>query len=220
MAKTSDTSSASASNQASTRSSERGSSSKKKGRRKAASKEDSSKGSGEQGQDGRAGRSSKSLDVDNVFQRELREIRDGEQQLGEFLPKLEEKSRTRELQECLERLHSASERFQRSLGRVAEEHGGDETGRCNAMRGLISEARKGLRSVQTSPERDVLTIANVQKMLHYTIASYGSLRAWSSLVGDEDARILFDKLVDERKRLDRSLTEIAQESLYSGAGSR
>lgn len=230
MAKTSDSTSNSSSS-----GSTRGTTRKRKGQRRGSANGgsgasssssgngSSSGGSRDSSSDGRGGqgsRSAKSLDVFEVFRREVAEIRDGEEQLTRFLPKLEQSARARDLQDCLERLQGESERFQRSLGRVAKEHEGDEKQRCNAMRGLITEAKKGLRALEASPERDILTIANVQKMLHYTIASYGSLRAWSQLVGDEDAQILFENLVSARKRLDRSLTEIAEDSLYSGAGAR
>jgi ferritin-like metal-binding protein YciE len=173
--------------------------------------------------DGRTGQSStKEMDVRRVFVRELLDVSDAHDQLGRLLQGIAGNVNDREIRDLLSFLESRTASAKRSLGMVLEEHD-RERGRkrsggsaaCKPMRAMAQEATRTARATSTSVEADLLTVTNLQKMLHYLIASLGSLRAWSELVEDRDAVALFRNLTDEMKSCDRELTELSENELWS-----
>jgi ferritin-like metal-binding protein YciE len=161
--------------------------------------------------------------VEFIFGRELDEIADAEAQLAAFLPKLAKALPQRDMQELAEHMREKSESYQRSLQKVADAHPtrakrGRRSNKkhhatCEPMRALIKNTAQILKQESESPAKDILAITGLQKAVHYEIASYGSLRAWSELIGDEDAVIFFRRVTDEKKQMDRILSEIGENAL-------
>jgi len=172
---------------------------------------------------GRSQGSSKTLDVQRVFVRELLDVSDASEQLGQLLQGISANVNDREFRDLLSFLETRTESAKRSLELVLEEHDRERGGRkkpsgsatCKPMRAMAEEAAKNARNTRASMEADLLTITNLQKMLHYMIASLGSLRAWSELVEDRDAVVLFRNLTDEMKSCDRELTEVSENELWT-----
>ena len=160
----------------------------------------------------------KNLDVQRVFVRELMDVSDAHDQLGRLLSGISAAVNGREIRDLISFLESRTEAAKRSLDLVLEEHGQSlraNSVACKPMRAMAQEATKGARTTEASLEMDLLTITNLQKMLHYLIASLGSLRAWSELVEDRDAVVLFRHLTDEMKSVDRELSAISESELWS-----
>ena len=61
--------------------------------------------------------------------------------------------------------------------------------------------------------RDAAIISAAQKVEHYEIASYGTLRAFAQTLGLEDAAMILAKTLDEEKNADASLSEIAESAI-------
>ena len=57
---------------------------------------------------------------------------------------------------------------------------------------------------------DALMIAAAQKIEHYEIASYGTLRVWADILGHSDAAALLEETLEEEKDTDHRLTSIAE----------
>lgn len=83
---------------------------------------------------------------------------------------------------------------------------------CNAMKGLLSEAADMMEEMKGSSALDAALIAAAQKVEHYEIAAYGTLRAWAEKMGHEEAVELLDATLDEEKVADETLTAIAESS--------
>jgi ferritin-like metal-binding protein YciE len=129
----------------------------------------------------------------------------------------------RDLVEFLSFLDSRMEAQERSLDLVVEEHGQQKRGTSvssKPMRAMVQAATMASRKSGASMGSDLLTITSLQKMLHYLIASLGSLRAWGELVEDRDAVLLFRHLTDDLKAADRELSDISENELWSRHGSR
>ena len=77
---------------------------------------------------------------------------------------------------------------------------------CKAMLGLIAEAEQRIKDA----DGDAALIAMAQKIEHYEIASYGTVRSWASLLEEEDIADLLADTLDEEKGCDEQLTEIAE----------
>jgi ferritin-like metal-binding protein YciE len=146
--------------------------------------------------------------MERFFLAEVRDLSDAEAQLASFLPQVADAVEQREVRAVIEELEALSERRLRHLARLRAAHGIDSRGQvCAGMRGLIREAQKSLHG--TSVDGDIDRITQLQKLLHYAIASSGSLRSWSSRVGDEDAVVLFERMTREKEWIDRDLMAIA-----------
>ena len=78
------------------------------------------------------------------------------------------------------------------------------------MKGLIKEGddmatRKGDGSVI-----DAAIISSAQRVEHYEIAGYGTVRTYAELLGENDFASLLQQTLDEEKEADESLNEIAK----------
>jgi len=137
--------------------------------------------------------------------KELGDVYDAEQQLLKALPKMAQAASSPELKEALEgHLRETEEQVER-LKEVFETLGVPVKSKpCKAMQGLIAEAEQGIK------DGDAALIAMAQKIEHYEIASYGTLRSWASLLEEEDIADLLADTLDEEKGCDEQLTEIAE----------
>ena len=139
--------------------------------------------------------------------KELGDIYDAEQQLVKALPKMAQAASSTELKEALEgHLRETQEQVER-LKEAFETLGVPVKSKpCKAMQGLIAEAEQGIKDT----DGDAALIAMAQKIEHYEIASYGTLRSWASLLEEEDIADLLADTLDEEKGCDEQLTEIAE----------
>ncbi|CAA2137419.1 ferritin-like domain-containing protein [Methylobacterium bullatum] len=80
---------------------------------------------------------------------------------------------------------------------------------CEAMQGLTAEMEEDLEDFGDSPAADAVLIGCAQAVEHYEIARYGTLKTWASQLGYEDAAKLLDETLQEEKKTDELLTQIA-----------
>lgn len=76
------------------------------------------------------------------------------------------------------------------------------------MEGLIKEAEEIMDESEEGGMRDAGIIAAGQKVEHYEIATYGTLRAFAEILGHEEAVNLLQQSLDEEKAADEKLTEV------------
>jgi ferritin-like metal-binding protein YciE len=195
--------------QATTESAPKTQESPKKGKRNSAAKRSSRS---------RSSRSKGQVSVENAFQRELLDMKDAQAQSARFLEKAAEISGPRGLSQLLTDLETRTASIQRSLDRVLKAHGVRKSpSACKPVRAMLQEASKVRWSAETGLEGSLLLITSLQKVLHYGIASFGSLRAWSILMRDEDAEVLCAHVTDDLKDFDRDLSQVAYRSLEHGS---
>jgi ferritin-like metal-binding protein YciE len=75
---------------------------------------------------------------------------------------------------------------------------------------LIEEATELMEEDAADAVMDAGLIAAAQKVEHYEIASYGTVRTWANLCGKEDAAELLQETLDEEAEADQKLTELAE----------
>jgi ferritin-like metal-binding protein YciE len=83
---------------------------------------------------------------------------------------------------------------------------------CEAMQGLSSEMEQDLEDFGDSPAADAVLIGCAQAMEHYEIARYGTLKTWAMQLGLDDAADLLDQTLQEEKKADELLTQLAGEA--------
>ena len=80
---------------------------------------------------------------------------------------------------------------------------------CEAMKGLIKEGGEAMKMDLPDPLRDSAIICAAQKVEHYEMAGYGTLRAWANALGLDEVAGLLDETLGEEEAADQKLTDIA-----------
>lgn len=139
--------------------------------------------------------------------KELGDIYDAEQQLLKALPKMAEAATAEELKSAYEGHMEQTEDQVARLKEVFESLDVPVKGKpCKAMQGLIAEAEQGIKD----EDGDAALIAMAQKIEHYEIATYGTLRSWASMLEEDEAAEVLSEILDQEKEFDERLTEIAE----------
>ena len=90
--------------------------------------------------------------------------------------------------------------------------------KCEAMAGLIKEGETIIEDTEKgSLTRDAGIISASQKIEHYEIASYGTLKTLAGVLGFNEAAELLDATLQEEKNADSLLTQIAEGSINQSA---
>jgi ferritin-like metal-binding protein YciE len=87
------------------------------------------------------------------------------------------------------------------------------------MAGIVSEGSEMLEEDLEESTRDVAIISAAQKVEHYEIASYGTVRTLAQTLGNNEVAELLEETLDEEKEADERLTQIAESSVNSEAAS-
>ena len=119
-----------------------------------------------------------------TFLSELADLYDAEKQLISALPKMAKAAQHQQLREGFEEHLEQTEEHVERLEQVFEEMGETARGKkCKAMKGLIEEGEELIKE----KAGDAALICAAQKVEHYEIASYGSLKSWARLLEEEEA---------------------------------
>jgi ferritin-like metal-binding protein YciE len=78
------------------------------------------------------------------------------------------------------------------------------------MKGVLEEGSEVVQEIEKGPIRDAGLIAAAQRVEHYEIAGYGSVRAFAQLLGKTDIVDLLEQTLDEEKAADEKLTKISE----------
>lgn len=82
--------------------------------------------------------------------------------------------------------------------------------KCEAMAGLLKEAKDIMQETKPGPVRDAAIIAAAQKVEHYEIASYGTMATYAKLLGEKEVLTLLLETLKEEKNCDKDLTKLAK----------
>lgn len=145
-----------------------------------------------------------------LFEEELKDIYWAEKALTKALPKMIKNATSKELTVALEKHLTETEDQVKRVEQVFEILDKKPTAKkCEAMEGLIKEAEEIMEECEKGAMRDAGIISAGQKVEHYEIASYGTLRQFAETLGLEEAISLFQATLDEEKAADEKLTEVA-----------
>ncbi|CAM2935689.1 ferritin-like domain-containing protein [Rariglobus hedericola] len=80
---------------------------------------------------------------------------------------------------------------------------------CPAMKGLIEEGSEALEEKEKSAVRDAQIIGSAQRIEHYEIAAYGTVRALARTLGENEVAKILQTTLDEEGAADKKLTAVA-----------
>ncbi len=148
--------------------------------------------------------------LQELYLEELKDVYDAEQQLVKALPKMAKTATNDELKAAFEQHLEQTQEHVSRLERVFEELGEKPKGKkCEAMKGLIEEGKQMMEEDASEEVMDAALIAAAQKVEHYEIATYGTLRTYAEMLGFDDQADLLQETLDEEKDTDENLTELA-----------
>jgi ferritin-like metal-binding protein YciE len=149
---------------------------------------------------------------------ELRDIYHAEKQLVKALPKMAKAAKAAKLRQAFEDHLGETKGQVERLERVFEQLDTRSSGkRCEAMEGLIEEAKEMIEEIKTPEVLDCALIAGAQKVEHYEIASYGSVSALAEALGENEVKQLLDETLNEEKAADQKLNKLALSEINKSA---
>jgi len=155
-----------------------------------------------------------------LLQDELEDIYDAEHQLIKALPKLIERSSSPELQQALKQHVTVTQNQIKRLEQVFQTLGEKAKRKpCKGMAGIVAEGSEMLEEDLEESTKDAAIISAAQKVEHYEIASYGTVRTLAQTLGNNEVAELLEETLDEEKEADERLTQIAESSVNSEAAS-
>lgn len=149
-----------------------------------------------------------------LFEDELKDIFWAEKALTKAIPKMIKNATSQELIKALTNHLSETENQITRLEQVFESIGKKAVAKkCEAMEGLIKEAGEIMESCEKGAMCDAGIISAGQKVEHYEIASYGTLRQFAETLGLTEAAALLEATLEEEKAADEKLSEVATSAI-------
>ncbi|MBW1655928.1 MULTISPECIES: YciE/YciF ferroxidase family protein [Flavobacterium] len=149
-----------------------------------------------------------------LFVDSLKDIYWAEKALTKALPKMAKNATSENLITAINDHLSVTEEQVKRLEQVFSLIGEKAAAKkCDAMEGLIKEGESIMEETEAGPVRDAGIIAASQKIEHYEIATYGTLAAFATTLGEDDAVLLLEKTLAEEKEADTLLTEAAYNTI-------
>ena len=149
--------------------------------------------------------------LEELFWDQVKDIYDAEHRIIEALPKMADAASDPQLktafQEHLEQTRHQVERLEqifRSAGKDADR----ET--CDGIKGLLKEGEEIIHAKGDPDTRDAGLIAAAQRVEHYEMAVYGSIRTFARRLGRQDFADLLQRTLDEEGATDEKLTALAE----------
>src|SRR3954471_13385400 len=149
---------------------------------------------------------------------ELTDLVDAETQLTKALPRMAEAAATAALRTAF-RTHLQETRGHITRLNQALRELGEKPARktCEAMKGLLTEGEELINSAPEGALRDAMMITAAQKVEHYEMASYGTVRTYAQVLGEPGVARLLAQTLKEEKAADGKLTTIAERSVNEDA---
>lgn len=147
---------------------------------------------------------------------QLRDLYSAEDQLIQALPKMAQAAHATDLQKAFSDHLSETRNQKQRLEQIFSGMGVSPRGEtCEAMQGLIKEGEKVINAQADPVVKDAALIATAQRVEHYEIAGYGTVRTFADELGFSDAKSLLQKTLDEEGSADKKLTSLAEGGLFS-----
>lgn len=159
-----------------------------------------------------------SSQLGKLFEDELRDIYWAEKALAKALPKMAKQASAETLKTAIENhLQETEEQISR-CEEIFKLLGKEPRGKkCEAMEGLLTEAESIMEDTEEGVMRDAGIISAAQKVEHYEIASYGTLRTFAETLGLDKAVDILEQTLEEEKKTDVLLTELAVSTINEDA---
>jgi ferritin-like metal-binding protein YciE len=152
--------------------------------------------------------------LNKLYVDELKDIYSAETQITRALPRMVKTATSPALKaafdEHLQQTYGQIERLERILQTLEKSPRGKK---CVGMEGLLEEGKEVMGEDIDAEVLDAALIAAAQKVEHYEISSYGTVRAYAQLLGDNTAVDLLTLTLEEEVGADEKLTHLAESGI-------
>ncbi len=146
----------------------------------------------------------------DLYISELKDLYSAEDQILKALPKVIEKATTPELRQALQDHLEQTRGHVARLEQIFDMHGEEaKKQKCKGMQGVLAEGEEMIGYDATPEVRDAAIISACQRVEHYEMAAYGTVRTYAEQMGHERAAALLQETLDEEVAADEKLTDIA-----------
>ena len=156
----------------------------------------------------------KQKNLQDLFLIGLKDIYHAEKSLLRALRKMAKAAESEQLREAFETHRVETEGQVERLEQVFEIVGKRPQAKtCEAMQGILAEGEEVMDDFADSEALDAGLLAAAQAVEHYEISRYGTLRTWAEQLGMRDAVRLLEETLQEEKKTDQLLTQLAEAAL-------
>ena len=141
---------------------------------------------------------------------ELKDVYNAENQLLKALPKMAKAAQNEQLEAGFLAHLKQTETHVKRLEQVFKILGEPVKGKlCHAMKGLVEEGAEAISDNEASPMRDAQLIGAAQRVEHYEMAAYGTMRTFAKDLGEDKVAAILQTTLNEEGDTDKQLTKIA-----------
>ena len=149
--------------------------------------------------------------LQDLFVMELQDLYDAEHQIMKALPKMSKAATAPALQSAFQEHLGQTENQVRRLEQVFQQLGKSPKGKsCKAMAGLIAEGEELMKEKADPAVMDAGLIAAAQRVEHYEMAGYGTVRTYAHMLGHHQLEQLLQETLNEEGNTDKKLTQLAE----------
>jgi ferritin-like metal-binding protein YciE len=155
-------------------------------------------------------------DLKDLLIDELHDLLSSEEQIVEALPEMVLASKSPELKKAFQsHLKETKGQIQRlkKVFKILKIEKKEKF--CKATKGLIEECKEVLKEFKTKCSiRDAALISKAQRIEHYEISAYGTVRTFAKEIDLGEVAALLQATLDEEAHADKKLTKIAEGGLF------
>ncbi len=156
--------------------------------------------------------------LQDLYVEELKDLYSAETQMLKALPKMAKAAVSPDLRNAFEEHEQQTREQVRRLEQIFDNLDTDAKGKvCKGMQGLLAEGDEYLEEQPEPQVMDAGLISLAQRVEHYEIAGYGSVRTYAQELGFADQVKLLQQTLDEEAGADQKLTEMAEQGINARA---
>lgn len=146
----------------------------------------------------------------DLYVDELKDLYSAESQILKALPKMVKTASAPDLKAAFEDHLEKTEVHVQRLEQIFQELNQSPKGKkCHGMEGLLAEGKEMIEEDATADVKDAGLISAAQRVEHYEMAGYGSVRTYAQQLGYREAARLLQQTLDEEGDADHKLTQLA-----------
>jgi ferritin-like metal-binding protein YciE len=154
----------------------------------------------------------------DLYLEQLKDLYSAETQLVDALPKMAERATTPDLKRGFQDHLRQTEEHVRRLEQIFKDLGESPKGHtCEGMKGLIKEGEEMIKMKGDEMVIDAGLIAAAQRVEHYEIAGYGTVRTYAEMLGKQQHVTLLEKTLQDEEMTDEKLSKLAESQVNAGA---
>jgi len=156
--------------------------------------------------------------LQDLYIHELKDLYSAEKQLVQALPKMAKAAHNEELSAGIQKHLSQTKEHAARLEKILSNHKQSTRGaKCKGMAGIIAEGAEMIEEEADLEVKDAGLISASQRVEHYEIAGYGTLRTYAELLGDTEGAKLLQTTLREEEETNNELTKVAKSAINVAA---